>query len=139
MEKLNESDVPNFNFQDILQQTNHFISSFIFQECPPPKEENHSFEFFKNKICKTCLSRVWEEKVIEGKYVLFGPGPYSEYISADSRMSLLDSFDDSKVKCKKCGKYFNKPLKKSFAEFAKTCQDCVREILFNKFPYQKFK
>lgn len=60
-------------------------------------------------------------------------------------MSSLDSFDDSKVKCKKCGKYFSKgglrpaPLKKSFTDFAQTCQDCVREILFNKFPYQKFK
>lgn len=60
-------------------------SKFKCEKCEKyfDKEENHSlrFEFVKNKICKTCLFRIWEEKVIEGKYVLFGP--YSEYISAE--------------------------------------------------------
>lgn len=54
-------------------------------------------------------------------------------------MSLLDSFDDSKIKCKECGKYFEKNNRPYYIPIQdiKTCNECIKNNIFNKFPYKE--
>jgi|688.fasta_scaffold04759_43 hypothetical protein len=45
-------------------------------------------------------------------------------------MNNLDSFDNNKIKCKVCGKYFDK--ESIFYDLSKYCEKCWQDVGFDK-------